>query len=130
MLVPLWMTGRIGCHSEGAFIAARPITPQDSPSFPNFGFFYLLSLPHGNYQFKTMLSRKTLTISCLKTVRIIESDNILYCKSQDYCSAIYMNNRSSFVVSKTLSKLTKELNDPRFLRVSRSFLVNFSYIDH
>jgi DNA-binding LytR/AlgR family response regulator len=41
-----------------------------------------------------------------------------------------VNNGSSFVVSKTLSKLTKKLNDPRFLRVSRSFLVNFSYIDH
>lgn len=41
-----------------------------------------------------------------------------------------MNDGSSFVESKPLSKLAKEFNDPSFLRVSQSFLVNFSHIDH
>ena|SRR5690606_28589114 len=77
-----------------------------------------------------MLSRKHLTLSCRQTLRFIESADILYCKSQDYCTIIYINDGSSFVVSKTLFQLTKELNDPCFLRVSQSFLVNFSYIDH
>lgn len=77
-----------------------------------------------------MLSKKRITLSCRQTLRFIESADILYCKSQDYCTTIYVNDGSSFVVSKPLSKLTKEFNDPCFLRVSQSFLVNFSHIDH
>lgn len=77
-----------------------------------------------------MLSKKRITLSCRQTLRVVDPGTILYCKSQDYCTLIYLYDGSSFVVGKSLSKLADEISDLGFLRVSQSFLVNFSQVDH
>ena len=59
---------------------------------------------------------------------VIDYRSILYFRSDNYYAHVHLCDGRHFVLIKTLSKLEKELQGHRFLRISQSLLVNADHI--
>jgi two-component system LytT family response regulator len=60
--------------------------------------------------------------------KVVKINSILYCQSDINYTKIYLNNGTSFILSKTLKLITELLPHSTFVRVHKSFLVNFNYV--
>ena len=61
-------------------------------------------------------------------LHVIYYRSILFFRSDNYYAHVHLCDGRHFVLIKTLSKLEKELQGQRFLRVSQSLLVNADHI--
>jgi two-component system LytT family response regulator len=62
--------------------------------------------------------------------KIVKVNSILYCKSDINYTKIFLNNGTSFMLSKTLKLIEELLPTSIFLRVHNSYLVNFNYVSY
>ncbi len=62
--------------------------------------------------------------------KIIKTNSILYCQSDINYTKIFLNNGTSFMLSKTLKFIEELLPSTTFLRVHNSYLVNFNYVSY
>lgn len=60
--------------------------------------------------------------------KVVKINSILYCQSDINYTKIYLNNGTSFILSKTLKLIEELLPHSIFVRVHKSFLVNFNYV--
>lgn len=60
--------------------------------------------------------------------KIVKINSILYCQSDVNYTKIFLNNGTSFILSKTLKLIEELLPSSTFLRVHKSYLVNFNYV--
>lgn len=60
--------------------------------------------------------------------KIIKVSSILYCQSDINYTRIFLNNGTDFIISKTLKLVEELLPEKYFIRVHKSFLVNFNYV--
>lgn len=60
--------------------------------------------------------------------KVVKINSILYCQSDINYTKIYLNNGTSFILSKTLKLIAELLPPSTFVRVHKSFLVNFNYV--
>ncbi len=67
-------------------------------------------------------------ISSNKILRVVKEDEILYLKSEDCYTWIYLVDQSSYFMCGTLKKHEKKLTKKHFFRCHKSFLVNRSFI--
>lgn len=58
----------------------------------------------------------------------IETNEILYCQSQNNYTVLYMVNKRKIVLSKTLKEFEKLLEKYFFIRVHKSYLINPNYM--
>jgi two-component system LytT family response regulator len=57
-------------------------------------------------------------------IHVVDYSAILFFKSDNCYTHVFLSSGAEYVLVKSLSKLEKELNSPRFIRISQSFLVN------
>ncbi len=62
-------------------------------------------------------------------VEFIPYDDILYCTAQSNYTEITRCDGHKILVCKCLKLIVEEINDPVFIRVHASHLVNFKYVD-
>ncbi|MFY0255141.1 LytR/AlgR family response regulator transcription factor [Chitinophaga sp. 30R24] len=75
-----------------------------------------------------MLSKKII-ISQQNSIHLVDSEEIIFCKSDNSYTFIHLLNSRKLIVVKSLSKIAKEqLCLPGFIRVSQSYLVNINFI--
>ena len=61
-------------------------------------------------------------------IYVVGYSSILFFKSDNYYSHIYLADGREFVLITSLAKLEREINHQRFIRISQSFLVNGDFI--
>ena len=59
---------------------------------------------------------------------ILDISNIIYCSSDRNYSIVYLKDNSQLSCTKCLTKLTKDLINNDFIRISQSCVVNIDYI--
>ena len=62
--------------------------------------------------------------------KIVKINSILYCQSDINYTRVFLNNGTSFILSKTLKLIEELLPSTIFLRVHKSYLVNFNYVSY
>jgi two-component system LytT family response regulator len=61
-------------------------------------------------------------------VHYINIEEIIYCRAERaYCTIFFLNNEK-LPCSKSLSKISKLLSQPYFVRIHDSFLVNLNFV--
>ncbi len=63
-----------------------------------------------------------------KGIEFYSIDEIIHCKADSNYSEIYIVDGKKILVSKTLKKVEKIINNTRFLRVHQSHLINLDYL--
>ncbi len=61
-------------------------------------------------------------------VHIVNLNNIIFCKSENYYTHIHLCEGNEVILVKSLSKLEKELNNGMFIRISQQYMVNRFFI--
>jgi two-component system LytT family response regulator len=69
-----------------------------------------------------------IVIPTIDEYHFVNIDRIIRCHSDNYYTTIYIDDESSFIVSKTLKEYEKLLTPYNFIRPHHSHLVNFEYI--
>ena len=69
-----------------------------------------------------------LVIHSQDYLRLINPDNITYCKSDNCYTDIFLDCGERILISKSLTKFSKELDSDRFIRVSQSYIININHI--
>ncbi|PUZ21314.1 hypothetical protein DCC81_25235 [Chitinophaga parva] len=59
---------------------------------------------------------------------VIEYNSIMFLKSDNCYTHIYLDDGRNFTVTKSLSTLERHIKDKQFIRISQSFLVNRNFI--
>lgn len=70
-----------------------------------------------------------LIIPCKDVVHVIRQEDILCCKVESSYTTIFLLNGEEIIISKSLSKVSEQLNPERFLRISQSCLVNIEHVN-
>lgn len=70
-----------------------------------------------------------LVIPCKDVVHVIRQKEIAYCSAENSYTKVFLVNGEEIIVSKSLSKLSEQLNPERFIRVSQSYLVNMEHVN-
>ena len=55
-------------------------------------------------------------------------NNIVYCEARGNYSAIYLNNKKEFLISKTLKKVVEMIKNPAFFRIHKSYYLNMNFV--
>src|SRR4051812_18311023 len=61
-------------------------------------------------------------------IYIIDYSAILFFKSDNCYSHVYLTDGNTFILIKSLSRVEREINNDDFIRISQSFLVNSNFI--
>ncbi|MCZ4693788.1 LytTR family transcriptional regulator [Ancylomarina euxinus] len=68
-------------------------------------------------------------ISTWKGIKKIKTEDVIYMKSSDKYSEIYLNNDDKIESSSTLSDLAKSFSQDFFYRVNRTTVINLLYAE-
>lgn len=63
-----------------------------------------------------------------ENIYVISYSSILFFKSDNYYSNIYLSDGRSYLLVKSLAKLEREVQNDEFIRISQSLLVNTRHI--
>jgi len=69
-----------------------------------------------------------IIISQQNLIHFIEPSEIIFCQSDNCYTSLYTVHDERYVIVKSLSKFTLELNSAEFIRVHQSYLINKKYI--
>jgi len=61
-------------------------------------------------------------------IYIVDYSSILFFRSDNCYSHVYLADGNTFVLIKSLSRVQREVNNEGFIRISQSFLVNSNFI--
>lgn len=59
---------------------------------------------------------------------LVDLDDILYCEADDCYTRFHMTSNEKLISSKTLGQTEQEINSANFIRVSRKYLINKSFL--
>ena len=62
-------------------------------------------------------------------LEFVKPSQILYCKSDNNYTTVFMQNNKKIVVSKTLKEIENNLENQQFFRVHHSYLINLNFLD-
>ncbi|ATP57183.1 hypothetical protein CPT03_12220 [Pedobacter ginsengisoli] len=71
---------------------------------------------------------KKLMISSQESLRLVSCSDIIFCKSDNCYTSIFLDNGEELVVCKSLKKISQELDSLLFIRVNQSYLINKDFI--
>jgi two-component system LytT family response regulator len=114
----------------------KPVDPDDLNSFLE-RYEKQTKRTSANNKIKMLLDRLEsgkepnilVSLPMGKEFKVVNANNILYCKANVNYTEIYINDGSKILVSKTLGIVEKILAYPFFFRCHKSYLVNLNYID-
>lgn len=93
-----------------------------------------INLDQYNEQLKTFFhnfnpeqKKKKLVLKNLEAIHIVETDDILYVKSDNNYSEFFVNDGRKLVVSKALKMYDEQLRHLSFFRSHQSYLINLQY---
>ena len=93
-----------------------------------------INLDHYNQQLKAFFhnfnpeqKKKKLVLKNLEAIHIVETDDILYVKSDNNYSEFFVNDGRKLVVSKALKLYDEQLRHLSFFRSHQSYLINLQY---
>jgi two-component system LytT family response regulator len=69
-----------------------------------------------------------ITISHAKGIKIIEDNSILYLEGDGNCTNIYFLDGTTFFDTRTLKVYDEILNENKFFRIHKKFIINLSYL--
>jgi two-component system LytT family response regulator len=75
-----------------------------------------------------MITDQKIILSCQNSAHIINPDDIMYCKSADGYTCVYLADGEQLLLTKSLTRFASEVNFPVFLRISQSYLINVNYL--
>jgi len=81
-----------------------------------------------DFKVYTKINWQKLAVNTMDEIRFIPFDDILYCSAQINYTKIFTRIGKSFLCSKTLKEVEKNLPDDLFIRIHHSYLVNISEI--
>lgn len=70
-----------------------------------------------------------LVIPCKDVIYVISQKQITYCSAENSYAIVFLVTGEEIIVSKSLSKISEQLNPERFIRVSQSYLVNMEHVN-
>ncbi len=73
--------------------------------------------------------KRKLVLSTSDNTYIVDTDDIVRCKSDNNYTTFYLNNGNRILMSKTLKEYENLLSPDNFIRIHRSHLINVNYID-
>jgi two-component system, LytTR family, response regulator len=71
---------------------------------------------------------KKLAVTNLDEIRFIPFDDIIYCKSINNYTTVFVQNGKSYLCCKTLKEIASNLPEKQFVRIHHSYLVNIQCI--
>lgn len=77
---------------------------------------------------KEGILKNKIAVPITDGVEFIEVTKIIYCKSQNNYTFIYLEDGKEVLISKTLKEVEKVLDKFLFLRVHQSYLINPNYV--
>jgi DNA-binding LytR/AlgR family response regulator len=69
-----------------------------------------------------------LLIPYQDSIIIVAHSSVLFLRSDNCYTHVYLEDDRKFLVVKSLTKFEKEMADPVFIRVNQSFLINGNFI--
>lgn len=79
---------------------------------------------------KDLFSPKKLAIPVAQGIDFIDREEVLYAKADGSYTHIYLKSKEDLYLSKRLSLVEDILKDDPFIRVNRSYILNFHHIEH
>lgn len=79
------------------------------------------------HNFNPQQKKKKLVLKNLEAIHIVETDDILYVKSDSNYSEFHVNDGRKLVVSKALKLYDEQLRHLSFFRSHQSYLINLQY---
>ena len=71
---------------------------------------------------------KKIIINSQDQLRFVAQHDIIYCKSDNCYTTLYLNNKDEHVICKSLTKVFKELDQKVFIKINQSYIVNKHHI--
>lgn len=81
-----------------------------------------------NYFDFTQTSGKHYLLNTSRIVKLIYHNQIVYVEAESNYSKIFLDDKTEYLLSKTLSMVEYEINDETFFRCHRTYLVNTMFI--
>lgn len=81
-----------------------------------------------NYIEFLQTTNRRFLLNTASAVKLINHNQIIYIEADDNYSKIYLDDKSEFLLSKTLGVMEEELNDEMFFRCHRTFLINLLFV--
>lgn len=81
-----------------------------------------------NYFDFTQASNRHYLLNTARIVKLIYHHQIAYVEAESNYSKIFLDDKTEYLLSKTLSLVENEINDGMFFRCHRTYLVNTKYI--
>ncbi len=78
--------------------------------------------------FSTKEGPKKIVLKTTETIHIVNTEDILYAKSDNNYTTFLLNNRKEILISKPLKAFDEKLTPYNFFRVHQSFLINLSHV--
>jgi len=70
-----------------------------------------------------------MVITQQNSIHFIDFEQIIYLKSDNSYTSLFIRGGKTIMVSKSLAKFQKELESKHFIRVNQSYLVNKNHIE-
>lgn len=80
------------------------------------------------YMKREGILKNKIAVPVLEGYEFIETNDILYCQSQNNYTFLYLKNARKLILSKTLKEFEKLLEKYFFIRVHKSYLINPNYM--
>lgn len=81
-----------------------------------------------NYLKKEGILKNKIAVPVADGYEFIETEDILYCQSQNNYTNFFLSDNRKLVLSKTLKEFEKLLDKYFFIRIHKSFLINPNYM--
>lgn len=81
-----------------------------------------------NYLKREGILKNKIAVPVMDGYEFIETNDILYCQSQNNYTFLFLANKRKLVLSKTLKEFEKLLEKYFFIRIHKSYLINPNYI--
>lgn len=75
-----------------------------------------------------MTSKNKISVSCQNCIYFFDQADLMYCKSKNGYTHLYLQDGQEYLLCKSLTKFSKELTSFSFIRISQSYLVNTLFI--
>ena len=81
-----------------------------------------------NYMKREGILKNKIAVPVTEGFEFIETNDILYCQSQNNYTLLFTTNNRKLVLSKTLKEFEKLLDKYFFIRIHKSYLINPNYM--
>ena len=105
-------------------LSHRQLFSQDSSNLET----YIESIKNFSENIHYQNESNKITISHSKGIKIVEDITIMYLEGDGNCTNIHFVDRTSFFDTRTLKVYGEILNDNKFYRIHKKYIINLTYL--